>query len=233
MERKRIKQSSKVRIGKETKRNWRPVVAPAFSKIWRRMFKVQKKFIKLIRNPEVPVDDFVDDILAWLNKPECSYEPYAALVKMALGIGYHQRRGKIDGWNDVFPRVQRIVKISDKRGSPFARTILNESMGHRYLDMWLQTKDSQYEILMKQSYLRAHKAAKKGRYPKNIDSTIFWMAAAYERAGEQDMARQYYAEVAKAGGRFKQGLHMKKIRAAKKRADCPDLSKLKPIMKVI
>jgi len=208
-------------------------IAPAFSPVWRKKFKEASIYIRKIKNLSVPVEDFADDLLEWMRKPKCSYEPYAALVKMSLGIRYHRRRGGSETWSKIVPRLEKLTEIADDRGSNFAIIIMHESMGHRYLDLWLETGDDEYEKKVKMSYLAAYDAAVAGKFGKNIDSSIFWLAAAYERAGRYKEARKYYCKVAAAGSHFSQGLHMRKIRAAKERCKCKDIAQLKPVMKVV
>jgi len=197
-------------------------VAPAFSDVWNtNLNKVTRKFSDLIKDQEVPIESFVDEFLEWMNEPVCSFEPYAFVIKRAFGIHYHKRRGDMTGWENILPRVEEILRIADERGSEFCRMILHETVGHRYLDFWLNTKDPEYEDKMKQCYLESNRLAKKLNCLKNIDSSLYWLAEAYKRAGRNHEAHKYYCAVAnRKGRRFAQSLHMRKVKQARKECNC-------------
>jgi len=170
------------------------------------------KYLPLVKDTSVSIKSFIAGILKWLSKPKYpGYEPYGALIRDMFSAGKNGKKSKVSDWVKLLPRAEKIVSGANKWGSLFAKAILNECIAHRYADCLLQTKDLIWEGKMRSSYLAAHKAAIKGKYWKNVDSSLYWLAVAYQRASEKGrfpndsmrflrLALKYYTNVVNRKG---------------------------------
>ncbi len=188
------------------------------------------KYLPVVRDTSIPVESFIAGLLKWLNKPKYAiYEPYGALMRDMFDAGKNGKKSRVSDWDKLLPRAEKIVRYADKHGSLFARTILNECIAHRYADCLLQTRDLVWEAKMRDAYMKAYKAALKGRYWKNVDTSLYWLAVAYYHAAEKNrfpedkqrflrLACKFYCKVANHKGvRYnKSSEFRKKISVARK-----------------
>lgn len=180
-----------------------------------RQYTICRRFAKLISDIHIPIETFINDLLVWFKKPAVKKnDPYACLFRISLKIKKNGRGANPREWGEIFPRIEKIVEIINDRGSIYARIIMNETIAHRYADYFIQM--GIHSEKMKKCYKKAHELAVKYKYLKNIDSTLYWLAVAYEKGGRPDLARKYYCKVAlRKGKRFDRDTHKRKIRLCK------------------
>lgn len=178
--------------------------------------KQQRKYSAKIKDLSLPIESFIGDLLRWMERPNCSYEPYARCLREAIDIGRNGYGADIDKIKEYLPRLEAIAQIAKQRGSPFSKMILHESVAHRYADIWIKEKAIELESQMIAAYHFAFKMAIKGKYLKNQDSAPYWLAKAYEKAGEFEKAYVHYKFLLeRKGARFKQASHAQKINEAR------------------
>ena len=107
------------------------------------------------------------------------YEPYGVLFKDVLNAGKNGKVSDVRQWLNIFTRIEKIFFIINKRGSTFARIVINENIAHRYADYYCQVK--KYEQKMIKCYKLSYTLALTTKYVKYIDSSLYWLAEAYRR----------------------------------------------------
>ena len=160
---------------------------------------IGRDFAKKISS-DIDINNYISDLLKWLEKPTSGLEPYGAFIRIAMGVGKNGYDSDPQKWLSLLNKIEQITAIVDKNGSCFAKTILHESIAHRYADLFLLDKSVEYEQKMLDHYSLANKYALDGEYYKNVDSSFYWLAVAYHRAGEWKKARYYYCRIAKREG---------------------------------
>lgn len=165
-------------------------------------------------------EDLMRDLILWTNIKEyrqTRQEPYALffrLVFKAKKNGHKTTKEDLKNWDLILPRVVKIIEEINRDGSIFAKTIFNESIAHRYANYYILL--GKYETEMKKHYLLAYNYALEGRLYKNIDSSIYWMARAYEYAGNKEEAYKYFCQVVnRKGKRYRDPGQRKKIKCCK------------------
>ena len=157
----------------------------------------------MIADISIPLKKITPKILEMFKEQQCGQEPYAMLVRNALDAGKNGTTVDIKKWEAIFSRLEQLLAKIDRKGSPFAKVIWFESMGHRYADYWLQTNKPEYEQKILECYKKSYEIACTENLTKNMDSTMFWTAIAYHRKGDFVTAKKYYKVVAdRKGERF-------------------------------
>jgi len=188
------------------------------------------KYLPLVRDTSIPIKNVIPGVLKWLHKPKYdTYEPYGALMRDMFCAGKNGSKSKVGDWGELLLRAEAIVRSANKRGSFFAQAILNECIAHRYADCLFQTRNLEWEEKMRSSYVKAYKAAVKGKYWKNVDSSLYWLAFAYHNASKKNrfpedkerflkLSYEYYSKVVnRKGTRYKQSSAFnEKMRMAKR-----------------
>lgn len=195
--------------------------------------KTQQWFVQSLRDSNIPVSSIAKKFNNWVvNK---SQEPFAAVIRDALRAGKNgcRSRHKHVGadhvnsrfYKETFVRVQEFVSWINLHGKPLSKVIANESIAHRWGDLFFFTLKLEYEEKMVFHYLEAYKWAIKCRSWKNVDSSLFWLADTYRKVSEKNgkanllwlkKAKDYYCQVCnRPGPRFTQSLHQRKIRQSK------------------
>lgn len=185
------------------------------------------KYTALLRNTSILVDEIAPEMVEWLRRPTQSYEAYAAVIRDVCRADKNGCKADIAGWTRIMPRLEELLEYFNQHGSFFGKTIINECMGHRYADYLLQTGDMKYEEKMRICYEMSWSKACRGKYIKNIDSSLYWLAWAYDRACAVDDLSEYreylrsqaiknYCNVAnRKGKRFIGGSEPRKVKRSK------------------
>ncbi len=178
-------------------------------------------FVAKLRNLDCPVDSIVDELIKWYTQPpmpKFGYETFAALVRDALEVNVDGKNvNNINQWEYIIPRIEKIQEIFEDRGTLFGRIIISESLAHRYVDLFLHTKDSKYRQKAEEYYLHSFALSKKNKQFKNIDSSLIHLGKAYLKFGETQAARKTFRKLLKRKGRRydhpKQNAYLVEIRA--------------------
>jgi len=196
-----------------------------------------RELVRDLRDSEIPIDAVARRFNKWVRNK--SQEPYAAVIREALRAGKngnrsrHKRVGNkhinSDFYQKVFLRVQKFVLWINYHGKPLAKIIANESIAHRWGDLFISTRKREYERKVIFHYTEAHKIALGRRMWKNVDSSIYWLADTYVKVaikagagGEMHphwikKAKRWYCQLHnRQGPRFMQPLHGRKLRQAAK-----------------
>lgn len=187
-----------------------------WTKYWWKYERIYR-FVEIIKNLDTPIESFVDSLVDEMGIFRLRQEPVAAIIRDVFGASKNGKTADVRNWDQLMPRVEKIVQYINDKGNAFSKVVANESIAHRYADYLMQTGDIKYEEKMLFHYLLSHKLAKKKGYLKNIDSTLYWIAVAYERASDVaslsefkdrflQESKKYYCMVAsRKGKRFKRG----------------------------
>jgi hypothetical protein len=157
------------------------------------------KFSSQIADTNIPLQSFMPDLLKWMQKPAYGWrlEPYHLIIRMACGVAKKGKKSDISKWSHLLPRLEAIIEHTNKHGSIFAKTVITESVAHRYVDMFLQTHEVRYKDKFKNAYLKAFEHAKNGKIRKNQISSLFWLAEAYRLIYKADGDKAMAKEAAK------------------------------------
>ena len=198
-----------------------------WTKYWWKYDSVYK-YVQMIRS-DIPISNYINGLTREMGIYRESQEPVGVIIRDSLEASKNGKTADVSKWVTLMPKIEKIVKHISNNGNLFAKTVINESVAHRYVDFLLQTGDIKYEEKMNYHYILAYKTAVEGNFLKNIDSTMYWLATGYERASKENnlqdhwvdfkkQAKKYYCVVAnRKGKRYTAGSCFgKKITISKK-----------------
>jgi hypothetical protein len=175
-------------------------------------------FVKKIKDKSVDLKSFISEYLEWMKKPTYHrFDAYAIVYREALGVDKNGKNADPSTWGTTFDRIKQLHGLIMKDGSIFAKVISCEGLAHRYVDLFLASNDEEYFNLYESLYEKTHKLALKGKYWKNVDSSLYWWGIAYTRCGKDKKAIDAFCRIKnRKGERYKKSpAYQKKMKYAR------------------
>jgi len=159
-------------------------------------------FVDKIKDLKVDFKEFIEEYLDWMKKPTGSrLDAYAIIYRNVLGIDKNGKNSDPSTWGELFDRIKSLHKLVMRDGSIFAKVISCESLAHRYVDLYLKNKKESDFKEFESLYEDTYKFSLKGKYWKNVDSSIYWLGIAYARCGYNKKSVSAFCRVHKRKGK--------------------------------
>ncbi|MAG26969.1 hypothetical protein CMI47_15630 [Candidatus Pacearchaeota archaeon] len=180
--------------------------------------EVKPYFVSKIKDENISLKSFIDEYLQWMKKPKGHrLDAYAIIYREVLGVDKNGKNADPSLWGSMFDRITLLHNMIMDRGSIFAKVISCEGLAHRYVDLYLFNKDKKNIKTYEDLYEDAHQLAIKGKYWKNVDSSMYWLGIAYSRCGFNKKAVNAFCRIKnRKGERYKKSpAYQKKMKYAR------------------
>jgi len=180
--------------------------------------EVKPYFVNKIKDESIDLSSFIKEYLEWMKKPKSHrLDAYAIVYREVLGVDKNGKNADPSTWGALFDRIKDLHELVIKDGSIFAKIISCESLAHRYVDLFLASNNEKYLTLYESLYEKTHKLAIKGKYWKNVDSSLYWLGIAYSRCGMDKEAINAFCRIKnRKGERYtKSPAYQKKMKYAR------------------